>query len=345
MKVRSIRLAMGSVVSQLRRGSMRGALSGALSLANERLRRVPPVPVDGDIDQGTPIELLNWSVIENVLIVRLAATDPRSPAAPTAAFVDTGGVMLALPASALSGRLAVVQLPPGGDPPTLVLRLADGRHVHHHDPASLGLREDPAAQLFVHFASELRARKPGSVVEIGSRARSGIVYRDALVPEGWEYVGVDVVAGENVDIVGDAHDLEAVLPAASFDAAYSIATFEHLAMPWVAAVSINRVLRPGGLLFVGSHQSYPLHEVPWDFFRFSDEAWTSLFNRHTGFEILGTALGEQAYVIPKYAKTGRVAGVEGGPAFLSSSVLAVKRGEASSTWAPGPRDISRSYPA
>lgn len=345
MKLRSNLRAVGSVVSHLRPGSTRVALSGALSLVSERVRRVQPVHVDGEIEQDAPIELLNWSVVENILVVRLTFTEPHSPAAPTAAYVNTGGVMLALPASALSGRPAVIQLPPGAEPPTLVFRLAGGRYVHHPDPASLGLRADPAARLFLRFAGELRSRKPGSVLEIGSRARSGTVYKDALVPTGWEYVGVDVVAGENVDVVGDAHDLEAVVPRAGFDAAYSIATFEHLAMPWVAAVSINRVLRPGGLLFVGSHQSYPLHEVPWDFFRFSDEAWTSLFNAQTGFEILDTALGEQAYVVPRYGKTGRVAGVEGGPAYLSSSVLAVKRGEASSTWAPGPRDIARRYPA
>lgn len=323
---------------------MRAVTASALHALDERLRRLPAPPIAGELGQEVPLEMSNWSIVEGILLVRLAVTDSTSPSAPIAAYVRAGETMLVLPGSVLSGRLAPIRLPTGTARPTLVCRLADGRYVEHPDPASLGLREDPAASLFLRFASELRARGAGAALEIGSRARSGTVYKDALVPDGWEYVGVDVVPGDNVDVVGDAHDLEAVVPATGFDAVYSIATFEHLAMPWVAAVSINRVLRPGGLLFVGSHQTYPLHEEPSDYFRFSDQAWSSLFNDRTGFEILDVALGEPAYVVPRFSKSGRVAGVEGGPAFLSSSVLAVKRGEASSSSAPDHAPPPRRYP-
>jgi Methyltransferase domain len=331
--------------STVRQRSARHVVSSALRALDEKLRWVPATPVDGAIDERMPLELSTWSIVEDTLLVRLLVTDSRSPSAPTAAYVKTGASMCILPISVLSGRLTSVRLPPGWATPILVCRLADGRYLEHADPASLGLREDPATRLFLRFADELRARPVGTALEIGSRARSGNIYRDALVPNGWEYVGVDVAPGTNVDVVGDAHDLESVVRSSSFDAVYSIATFEHLAMPWVAAVSINRVLRTGGLAFVATHQSYPLHELPCDYFRFSDEAWTSLFNDQTGFEILATALGEPAYVVPRYRKSGRVAGVERGPAYLSSSVLAVKRGDASSEWAPGPRVASRHYPA
>jgi len=34
-----------------------------------------------------------------------------------------------------------------------------------------------------------------------------------------------------------------------------------------------------------------MHETPWDFWRFSDTSWNSLFNCYTGFRVLDTFLG------------------------------------------------------
>ena len=62
------------------------------------------------------------------------------------------------------------------------------------------------------------------------------------------YTGIDIVAGENVDVVGDAHQLSEYFDEDCFDAVFSISTFEHLAMPWKAAIEINRVMKTGGVL-------------------------------------------------------------------------------------------------
>lgn len=40
-----------------------------------------------------------------------------------------------------------------------------------------------------------------------------------------------------------------------------------------------------------------MHDLPWDFWRDSDAAWKGLFNVRTGFEIIGTALSSEQYVI------------------------------------------------
>ena len=132
------------------------------------------------------------------------------------------------------------------------------------------------------------SRKNVSAYSISDRVHEA-AYRDEAssrrLDPGIEYWGIDVVAGENVDQVCDAHEMSAVLGRNRFDAICSHVVFEHLAMPWKVAVEMNRVLRTGGIAYVSSVQTCGLHDIPWDFFRFSSSAYRSLFNRATGFEV------------------------------------------------------------
>src|SRR5262249_45169757 len=144
-------------------------------------------------------------------------------------------------------------------------------------------------------------------------------------------IGTDIVAGPNVDVVCDAHDLASVIEPCSADAVFSIATFEHLAMPWRAAIEINKVLRPGGLCFVVSHQTLPLHDQPWDFFRFSSDAWHSIFNPYTGFEVLEVAMGEAA-TVAGLAATPITWDMDRATAYLASSVVCRKTCETKLQW-------------
>jgi hypothetical protein len=40
-------------------------------------------------------------------------------------------------------------------------------------------------------------------------------------------------------------------------------------MPWKAVIEIIKVMSPGGLIFTQPHQTWPIHETPWDYWRFS----------------------------------------------------------------------------
>ena len=193
------------------------------------------------------------------------------------------------------------------------------------------------------FFDHLRRSGAKSVLEIGSRARSGIVRR-GLFP-GLDYVGVDILSGENVDVVGDAHEISRLLGGRRFDAVYTTSTFEHLLMPWKVALEINRVLNPGGLVFVCTHQALGMHDLPWDFWRFSDTAWRGLFNRNTGFEILATHLGEPMHLVP-FDYDARWQGFEGAVGFAASAVACRKIAETSLTWDVPLRDVALgNYPA
>jgi hypothetical protein len=191
-------------------------------------------------------------------------------------------------------------------------------------------REDPGVRIQHAFAALIRSRPAGRLLEIGSRARSGVTRRD-LAPEGWSYTGLDAVAGDNVDVVGDAHALSRLFSPASFDAVAAYSVIEHLLMPWKFAVELNRVLSPGAVGLITTHQCWPLHDTPADYWRFSDTAWAALFNRATGYEILQTALGSPTLVVP--IRCNPFTNFGGPPAsFLASSVLFRKSGETTLDW-------------
>ncbi len=164
-------------------------------------------------------------------------------------------------------------------------------------PLSRSTRKDPYHLLFQRFVAEVNGTVGADLLEIGSRARSGMVYTQGF-DRHIRYTGLDIMEGPNVDVVGDIHNLSAHVAPESMDAVFCISVFEHLGMPWKAAVEINRVLKPGGLVFVATHSTFPLHDRPWDFFRYSADGFRTLFHKLSGFEMLETAEGLPCRVIP-----------------------------------------------
>jgi SAM-dependent methyltransferase len=90
-----------------------------------------------------------------------------------------------------------------------------------------------------------------------------------------------------VDVVGDVHQLSSYFKEGEqFDIIYTIACFEHFAMPWLVAQEIAKVLKVGGVLYVKTHFSFGAHERPWNFFQFSDMGLRVLFSNALGFECI-----------------------------------------------------------
>ena len=132
-------------------------------------------------------------------------------------------------------------------------------------------------------------RKEVRVLEIGSRA----VISDSLwkqhIPN-CTYTGFDVAEGKNVNVVGDAHRLSEYFPPHSIDLIYSLAVFEHLAMPWIVAEEISKLIDINGLVCVETHFSFSEHELPWHYFQFNANALEILFCDELGFETVDSGL-------------------------------------------------------
>ena len=168
------------------------------------------------------------------------------------------------------------------------------------------------------------------LLDIGGRARSGVEY-SRMFPAA-DCTVLDILPGDNVDVVGDAHALSKLFPPNSFDAIFSTSVFEHLLMPWVVAREMAAVLRPGGFAYIATHQTLGMHDRPWDFWRFSDTAWDGLFNRLSSFEIVGRALENPQYITPHFWSPEQGEHLERAVGYVGSMVLARRISEPQTGW-------------
>jgi SAM-dependent methyltransferase len=146
------------------------------------------------------------------------------------------------------------------------------------------------------FIAHTKTLPDARILDVGGRDRSGVDRSLSFEPNA--VTVLDVLPSENVDVVGDAHNMAKLLPHGAFDAIYSVSVFEHLLMPWAVALQMNHVLKTGGVAFIATHQTIGMHDAPWDFWRFSDTAWDGIFNKFTGFEIVERMLDCEQFVIP-----------------------------------------------
>lgn len=143
-----------------------------------------------------------------------------------------------------------------------------------------------AAQAELSFRNHLNILDSPVVLELGTRRwkESVPTHRKSWAPHASKYVMSDFQEGIDVDVVADGHDL-VPLPDEEFDAYIAISVYEHLQRPWIAAQAARRVLKSGGIALVVTHQTFPLHGYPSDYFRFSDGALSVIFE-DAGFDIL-----------------------------------------------------------
>lgn len=144
------------------------------------------------------------------------------------------------------------------------------------------------------------------MLEIGSRCVQSDALWRSVVPK-CDYVGIDIINGKNVDIVGDAHRLSDYVKINSVDLVISFAVFEHLAMPWVVAEEISKVLKVGGHAVIETHFSFSEHEQPWHYFQFNSHALEILFCEELGFEVIDSGLdtpiiGRFSYDTPEHLR-------------------------------------------
>lgn len=131
-----------------------------------------------------------------------------------------------------------------------------------------------------HFLTTyLRPEHPGYfVIEVGSQVVPTV--RGSLkdiCPANAEYVGVDVEAGNNVDVVlEDPYTLP--FPAESVDVCLASSVFEHSEMFWLLFLEILRVLKPDGLFYLNVPSNGYVHRFPVDCWRFYPDSGVALVN-------------------------------------------------------------------
>ena len=187
----------------------------------------------------------------------------------------------------------------------------------------------PTNQVYKDFCDQIRGHTGAKVLDLGGRDRQKVdVSRNF---PGVDFTVLDIVPSENVDVVGDAHELSKFFPKNTFDYILSLSVFEHLAMPWKVATEMNKVLKMGGMALVQAPQSCGMHDLPWDFWRFSDAAWSTIFNERTGFRVVAQFRDAPNYVLPFFLRREHL-DAEKAAGFEVSMVIVQKIAENKEAW-------------
>ena len=119
--------------------------------------------------------------------------------------------------------------------------------------------------------------EPLSILDIGSQSLdSQVNHRFLFNKPKWVYKGLDIEAGENVDIVvKDPYDWVEV-ETNSFDVVISNQTFEHISYFWITAFEIGRILKDGGIACIIAPSSGGEHRFPIDAFRYYPDGFSAL---------------------------------------------------------------------
>jgi len=136
------------------------------------------------------------------------------------------------------------------------------------------------------FLSDHR-HEPLEILDVGSQtvAEQPLSYRSLFGLAPWTYLGLDVEAGKNVDIVPADDYRWNELAADRFDVVVSGQAFEHAPFFWATAFGIGRVLKPGGLAVITAPGRGPQHRCPLDCWRFHDDGFQALAD-YLEFEVL-----------------------------------------------------------
>jgi SAM-dependent methyltransferase len=123
---------------------------------------------------------------------------------------------------------------------------------------------------YLNKDQQLRILDVGSmnVLETGT-------YKQHFNNPNWEYVGCDLEAGPNVDVVlNDPY----ILPFEneSFDVVISGQTFEHVEFFWLSAKEISRVTKSGGLFCIVVPSTGQVHRFPVDCWRFYEDGMRAI---------------------------------------------------------------------
>ena len=128
------------------------------------------------------------------------------------------------------------------------------------------------------FADMLPTDRLLRIGDVGSQDINGC-YRRLFLQ--WDYVGLDIVPGPNVDVVLNAEWSNA----GEFDVVISGQTLEHVRQPWDIMRRIATITKPGGKLCIIAPHTFPFHEYPEDCWRIWPDGMRGLFE-YVGFREL-----------------------------------------------------------
>jgi SAM-dependent methyltransferase len=118
------------------------------------------------------------------------------------------------------------------------------------------------------------------VLEVGSKYVNGSVKPIVLkFSKPREYVGVDIEAGENVDLILPVEKLIEHFGTEAFDVVIATELLEHIKDWKIAVKNMKAVLKTGGIIYISTRSyGFQYHGYPHDYWRFEIEDMTKMFS-------------------------------------------------------------------
>lgn len=146
----------------------------------------------------------------------------------------------------------------------------------------------------------------GKLLDIGCGNKP---YEKAFLNKVISYTGCDVVQSDlnKVDIICEATKIP--LAENSFDTIFSTQVIEHVANHQGLLSEAYRLLRPGGYMILSGPMYWPIHEEPYDFFRFTKYGLEHLLT-NAGFTIEKIIPGGGIWSVAAQAKVHALSNTE-----------------------------------
>ena len=204
-----------------------------------------------------------------------------------------------------------------------------GRDLEKHVPATQGMFRQVLEARAFREVEKLAGGDNPKVIALGSLGMGTPKGHPAVwpFPERYEVKGVDIAMGPSVQLVVDAHRLSDAGLGPEYDLVWSNATLEHLRYPLIAAAEQAKVLKLGGIALHITHQTFPIHGVPNDYWRFTLDALRTIYCAASGFEVLDACYDWRVSVASFPGGRPVPPGTGGVPAFIHCAVLARKVSE------------------
>lgn len=133
-----------------------------------------------------------------------------------------------------------------------------------------------------------------NILDVGSLDKKGnFNYRSLFNESNWKYTGLDVLDGNNVDIVIEDIYNWFEIEDNTYDVIISGQFFEHLEYFWLTMSQIERVLKPGGYICIIAPSAGGNHGNLNDCYRFYEDGFRALA-KYVNLEVLHCSTNNEA---------------------------------------------------
>ena len=136
----------------------------------------------------------------------------------------------------------------------------------------------------------LDPNKKLKILDVGSYDVNGS-YKDLFNNPNWEYTGLDIEKGPNVDIV-EKGLYNFGLDKESYDVIISGNCLEHVQAPWLWIKEIEKIIKKKGLICIIVPYNIAIHRFPLDCWRILPDGMKYLLEKHCNFKIIECSLNK-----------------------------------------------------